>query len=173
MKISLDWLAEYVSWEDAPEGLAAKLTSAGLNVESLEEFRMTFPGVVVAHVLHREKHPDADRLSLCRVDDGTGEPVQVVCGAPNVREGLTVLFARVGAVLPGDFKMNYGGGVFRDQATGLSHYGAYASMLVLIDERDPRGARVARIQPQLSWQQYAGESLSERSGQRRRRGPGS
>ncbi len=105
MKISLDWLAEYVSWDDTPEQLAAKLTSAGLNVEGLEEFRQTFPGVVVAHVLHREKHPDADRLSLCRVDDGTGEPVQVVCGAPNVREGLTVLFARVGAVLPGDFKI--------------------------------------------------------------------
>ncbi len=55
--------------------------------------------------MHREQHPDADRLSLCRVDDGTGEPVQVVCGAPNVRDGLTVLFARVGAVLPGDFKI--------------------------------------------------------------------
>ena len=105
MKISLDWLAEYVSWDDTPEGLAAKLTSAGLNVESLEEFRQTFPGVVIARVVHREKHPDADRLSLCSVDDGSGDPVQVVCGAPNVREGLTVLFARVGAVLPDDFKI--------------------------------------------------------------------
>jgi phenylalanyl-tRNA synthetase beta chain len=105
LKISLDWLAEYVSWDDTPEELAAKLTSAGLNVEGLEEYRQTFPEVVIAHVVHREKHPDADRLSLCRVDDGSGEPVQVVCGAPNVREGLTVLFARVGALLPGDFKI--------------------------------------------------------------------
>ena len=105
MKISLDWLAEYVSWDDTPEDLAAKLTSAGLNVESLEEFKQSFPGVVIAHVTDHQQHPDADRLSLCRVDDGTGEPVQVVCGAANVRKGLTVLFARVGAVLPGDFKI--------------------------------------------------------------------
>ena len=105
MKISLDWLSEYVSWGDEAEELAAKLTAAGLNVESLEEFRQTFPGVVIARVVHHEKHPDADRLSLCRVDDGSGETVQVVCGAPNVREGLKVLFARVGTVLPGDFKI--------------------------------------------------------------------
>jgi len=105
LKISLDWLADYVTWDDEPPALADKLTSAGLNVEGIEEFALTFPGVVVAKVVHREQHPDADRLSLCRVDDGTGEPVQVVCGAPNVREGLTVLFARVKAVLPGDFKI--------------------------------------------------------------------
>jgi len=105
LKISLDWLAEYVSWDDTPEGLAAKLTSAGLNVESLEEFKQSFPGVVIARVTDHRQHPDADRLSLCQVDDGTGEPVQVVCGAPNVREGLTVLLARVGAVLPGNFKI--------------------------------------------------------------------
>jgi phenylalanyl-tRNA synthetase beta chain len=105
VKISLDWLAEYVSWDDEPTALADKLTAAGLNVESIEEFAVTFPGVVVARVTHREQHPDADRLSLCRVDDGSGEEVQVVCGAPNVREGITVLFARVGALLPGDFKI--------------------------------------------------------------------
>ncbi|MCP4571287.1 MAG: phenylalanine--tRNA ligase subunit beta [bacterium] len=105
MKISLDWLAEYVTWDDEPAELAAKLTSAGLNVEAIEKFETTFPGVVVARVLEREQHPNADRLSLCKVDDGSGAPVQVVCGAPNVREGLTVLFARVGAVLPGDFKL--------------------------------------------------------------------
>ncbi|MEN8005491.1 MAG: phenylalanine--tRNA ligase subunit beta [Candidatus Krumholzibacteriota bacterium] len=105
MKISLDWLADYVSWDDTPEGLAAKLTSAGLNVESLEEFKQSYPGVVIARVTDHQQHPDADRLSLCQVDDGTGEPVQVVCGAPNVRQGLTVLLARVGAVLPGDFKI--------------------------------------------------------------------
>ena len=105
MKISLDWLGELVSWDDTPEELAVKLTAAGLNVESIEEFHQTFPGVVVAKVVHREQHPDADRLSLCRVDAGLDEPVQVVCGAPNVREGLTVLFATVGAVLPGNFKI--------------------------------------------------------------------
>lgn len=105
MKISLDWLREYVTWADEPEALAAKLTAAGLNVENIERIETGFPGVVVARVLHREQHPDADRLSLCRVDDGSGAPVQVVCGAPNVREGLTVLFARVGAELPGGVKL--------------------------------------------------------------------
>ncbi len=105
MKISLDWLQEYVSWDDDPQQLAAKLTAAGLNVESIEEFARTFPGVVVARVLEQGKHPGADRLSVCKVDDGSGEPVPVVCGAPNVRAGLTVLFARVGAVLPGGLKI--------------------------------------------------------------------
>ncbi len=105
MKISLDWLGDLVSWDDSTEELAAKLTAAGLNVEAIEEYRLSFPGVVVAKVLKREQHPDADRLSLCQVDAGTGEPVQVVCGASNVREGLTVLFATVGSVLPGNFKI--------------------------------------------------------------------
>jgi len=105
VKISLDWLGEYVAWDDEPAALAAKLTAAGLNVEGIQEYRQSFPGVVVAKVVHRERLPDADRLSLCRVDDGGGEEVQVVCGAPNVRTGLTVLFARVGAVLPGNFKI--------------------------------------------------------------------
>ncbi len=101
MKISLDWLSDFVTWDDSVAGLAAKLTSAGLNVESVEEFKRTFPGVVVARVLEQARHPGADRLSVCKVDDGSGEPVPVVCGAPNVRAGLTVLFARVGAELPG------------------------------------------------------------------------
>lgn len=105
MKVSLDWLKDFVQWEDSPEDLAAKLTAAGLNVENIESYEQTFPGVVVARVMHREKHPNADRLSLCRVDAGDGEEVQVVCGAPNVREGLTVLFARVGSVLPGGLKL--------------------------------------------------------------------
>ncbi len=105
MKISLDWLSDYVAWEDEPEALAAKLTSTGLNVEGIEEFRHEFPGVVVAKVLTQAKHPDADRLSICRVEDGSGEEVSVVCGAANVRAGLTVLFARVGAKLPGGLKI--------------------------------------------------------------------
>ena len=105
MKISLDWLGEYVTWDDEPTVLATRLTAAGLNVEGIEEFRLEFPGVVVARVVHREQHPAADRLSLCRVDDGSGGEIQVVCGAPNVRTGQTVLLARVGAVLPGNFKI--------------------------------------------------------------------
>ncbi|MFT5232877.1 MAG: phenylalanyl-tRNA synthetase beta chain [Candidatus Krumholzibacteriia bacterium] len=121
MKISLNWLAEYVKWDDEPAQLAEKLTAAGLNVESIEEFVVAFPKVVVAKVVHREQHPNADRLSLCRVDDGSGEEVQVVCGAPNVREGITVLFARVGAVLPGDFKIK------KSKIRGIESFGMICS----------------------------------------------
>ncbi len=121
MKISLDWLGELVSWDDSTEELAAKLTAAGLNVEGIEDFRLSFPGVVVAKVLEREQHPNADRLSLCRVDAGTGEPVQVVCGAPNVRAGLTVLFATVGSVLPGNFKIK------KSKIRGVESFGMICS----------------------------------------------
>ncbi len=121
MKISLDWLGDLVSWEDSTEGLADKLTAAGLNVESIEDYKVEFPGVVIAKVLNREQHPDADRLSLCRVDAGSGEPVQVVCGAPNVREGLTVLLATVGAVLPGNFKIK------KSKIRGVESFGMICS----------------------------------------------
>jgi phenylalanyl-tRNA synthetase beta chain len=133
VKISLDWLGDLVSWDDTPEQLAVKLTAAGLNVESLEAFEQTFPSVVVAKVVHREQHPDADRLSLCRVDDGTGEPVQVVCGAPNVREGITVLFARVGAVLPGDFKIK------KSKIRGVESFGMICSANELHLSSDAEG----------------------------------
>jgi len=125
VKISLDWLAEYVTWDDDPAALAAKLTAAGLNVEGVEEFRTTFPGVVVARVLDREQHPNADRLSRCEVDDGSGRPVQVVCGAANVREGLIVLFARVGAVLPGGLKLK------KTKIRGVESHGMICSAVEL------------------------------------------
>jgi len=105
VKISLNWLGELVNWDDTPDKLAERLTSAGLNVEGLEEYKLSWPGVVVARVVECGQHPDADRLSLCQVDTGSGEHTQVVCGAPNVRQGLNVAFATVGTVLPGDFKI--------------------------------------------------------------------
>ncbi|MFO7652453.1 MAG: phenylalanine--tRNA ligase subunit beta [Candidatus Krumholzibacteriia bacterium] len=105
MKISLDWLRDLVSWDAAPDELAHRLTMAGLNVEGLHEIRLEFPGVVVGRVVGCQRHPDADRLSICRVEDGSGETVPVVCGAPNVREGLSVLFARVGADLPNGLRI--------------------------------------------------------------------
>ena len=121
MKISLDWLGDLVSWEDSSQVLAEKLTAAGLNVEGIEEFKISFPGVVIAKVISKEQHPDADRLSLCQVDAGTDEPVQVVCGAPNVAEGLTVVFATVGAVLPGNFKIK------KSKIRGVQSFGMICS----------------------------------------------
>ena len=104
MKISLEWLRDYVTWEGSAEELAERLTINGLNVESIETFELAFPGVVVGKVLECGRHPDADKLSLCQVEDGEGVK-QVVCGAPNVRTGLTVLFARIGAKLPNGMKL--------------------------------------------------------------------
>ncbi len=105
MKISLDWLREYVAIPVSPQELADKLTAAGLNVEGITEINRTFPEVVVGRVVSREGHPDADRLSLCRVDVGAGEALQIVCGAANVREGQYVFLAKVGAALPGDMRI--------------------------------------------------------------------
>jgi len=129
LKISLNWLSDYVTWTGTTDELAHRLTLSGLNVESVESFDISFPNVVVAEVLTREQHPDADKLSLCTVDDGN-EVKQVVCGAPNVRAGLKVLFARIGAVLPGDFKIK------KSKIRGVESFGMIcsASELELSDE---------------------------------------
>jgi len=105
VKISLNWLRDFVAWDWTPEELAHRLTMAGLNVESVTPYVREFPGVVAARVTACRRHPDADKLSLCTVDDGTGEELQVVCGAANVAAGQDVFLARVGAVLPGDLRI--------------------------------------------------------------------
>lgn len=100
MQFSENWLREFVDPVlDAAE-LARVLTMAGLEVEALQSVAPPFSGVVVAQVLAVEKHPDADKLKLCRVDVGQGEPLAIVCGAPNVTPGMKVPCARVGAQLP-------------------------------------------------------------------------
>ena len=110
MKFSEQWLREWVqpktkSGEQvSTEQLAHQVTMAGLEVDGIEAVAGEFSGVVVGEVVKREQHPDADKLSLCQVSDGT-ETFQIVCGAPNVREGLKIPFAKIGAVLPGDFKI--------------------------------------------------------------------
>ena len=120
MKISLNWLSDYVTWNGTTEELAQRLTLSGLNVEGVERFVISFPEVVVAEVITREPHPDADKLSVCTVDDGQ-ETKQVVCGAPNVRVGLKVLFARVGAELPGNFKIK------KSKIRGVESFGMICS----------------------------------------------
>ena len=100
MKLPISWLREWVDVDATPAKIADALTRRGFYVEGIEEHGGTFPGVVVARVLEVNRHPNADRLSLCRVDGGAGE-LRVVCGAPNVRAGMIVPLATVGAVLPG------------------------------------------------------------------------
>ena len=104
MKISEAWLREFVSPPVATKELVERLTMAGLKVESVEPVAGVFTGVVVAEVRAVERHPDAVKLSVCRVWDGSSEH-QVVCGAPNVRSGLTTAFARTGAELPGGLRI--------------------------------------------------------------------
>lgn len=101
MQFSESWLRAFVNPTLSSAELAHLLTMAGLEVESREPVAPRFSGVVVAEVLQVEKHPNADKLKLCQIRVGDGEPLSIVCGAPNVAAGLKVPCARVGAELPG------------------------------------------------------------------------
>jgi phenylalanyl-tRNA synthetase beta chain len=106
MFVSYKWLQDYVdlSGVSAVE-LAEKITKSGIEVEGVDVLNEGITGVVVGHVVERVQHPNADKLSKCQVDIGQGEPVQIICGAPNVAQGQKVAVATVGAVLPGNFKI--------------------------------------------------------------------
>ncbi len=99
MKVTLNWLRQYVDFPWSPEELSERLTMLGIEVEGMKELGGEFKGVVVAQVITREKHPNADKLSLCRVNDGTGER-QIVCGAQNFAAGDKVPLILPGASLP-------------------------------------------------------------------------
>lgn len=106
MKISLKWLNELIAIDDyikKPEPLAEILTKAGLEIEGIENKAKTFEHVVVGLILEKDKHPNADKLSLCRVTTGNGVVHQIVCGAKNHKAGDRVVVALPGAVLPGNF----------------------------------------------------------------------
>ena len=108
MKLSYNWLKDYLEMDLTPAQVAEAMTSIGIEVDSVEEQEEIpggLAGVVVAEVVECENHPDSDHLHITKVNDGTGEPLTVVCGAPNVAAGEKVLFARLGTVLPGDFKI--------------------------------------------------------------------
>ncbi len=105
MKTSVKWLENYVDIPWSVAELADRLTLAGLEVEDIAEIGSIPEGVVVAEILSRRPHPDADKLSLCDVSVGSGEPVQVVCGAPNCDAGARVPMATVGTVFEGGFKI--------------------------------------------------------------------
>ncbi|MDO5667383.1 MAG: phenylalanine--tRNA ligase subunit beta [Alcaligenaceae bacterium] len=108
MFISESWLRSLINPALSTEELCHRLTMSGLEVEGVESVAPAFEGVVVAEVKEVAPHPNADKLRICQVDDGSGELVQVVCGAPNAAAGTKVPMARVGAVLPGDFKIKKG-----------------------------------------------------------------
>ncbi|MDA0378318.1 MAG: phenylalanine--tRNA ligase subunit beta [Bacteroidetes bacterium] len=99
MIISTNWLNDYIAHGLTDDELADRLTMCGLEVESVETTGSSLEGVVIGHVLSREAHPDADRLSCCTVDVGSGEPLDIVCGAPNVAAGQRVAVATIGTTL--------------------------------------------------------------------------
>ena len=105
MNISTRWLREWVSPDVSDQELSEKLTMAGLEVDQIAPVAPPFEGLVVGHVVSCGKHPNADKLSLCEVDIGIDENLQIICGAPNVRQDLKVAVATVGSVLPNKLKI--------------------------------------------------------------------
>ena len=100
MRVSLSWLKELVDINLAPEELGQILTIAGFEVEEIEDLRKFADGVVVGKVMKRDRHPNADKLSVCEVDIGSDKPLNIVCGAANVRADIYVPVATVGTYLP-------------------------------------------------------------------------
>src|SRR5262249_49863279 len=100
MKVTLNWLKQYVDFNWSPEELTERLTMLGVEVEGVQKLGGEFEGIVVAQVITRDKHPNADKLSLCRVNDGKSER-QIVCGADNFKPGDKVPLILPGATLPG------------------------------------------------------------------------
>lgn len=133
MLISYRWLARHVDLDGiSPQDLARELTLRTAEVEGLTRFAPHLDQVVVGHVVERAAHPDADKLSVCRVDVGAGEPVSIVCGAPNVAAGQRVAVAQVGTRLPGDLVIQ------RARIRGVESRGMICSVreLDLGDEHD-------------------------------------
>ena len=99
MKFTLSWLKEHLDTDATPEEIGARLTSIGLEVESITDPGASLKDFIVGEVVTAEKHPNADKLRLCSVSDGK-DTLQIVCGAPNARAGIKVVLARPGTVIP-------------------------------------------------------------------------
>ena len=106
MNVSYQWLKNYVDLHDiSPQELAEKLTNSGIAVDVVEKVNVELDKVVVGYVLERERHPEADKLSICKVDVGEEDALQIICGASNVDKGQKVPVALVGAKLPDGTKI--------------------------------------------------------------------
>jgi len=112
MKFTLSWLKEHLATDEPLEKLADKLTMIGLEVEAIEDKAKALSAFVIARVIEAKQHPNADRLRVCLVDTGDGNPIQVVCGAPNARTGMTGVFSPPGTYIPGK-KITLGVGTIR------------------------------------------------------------
>ena len=124
MKISENWLKEWVELDMTTDRLTAQLTMLGLEVDGIEQAGGEFSGVVVAEIVACEKHPDADKLKVCQVNAGN-EMLQIVCGAPNARIGLKTALSKIGAVLPGGFNIK------KSKLRGIDSFGMLCSEVEL------------------------------------------
>ena len=133
MKITSDWLKEHLDTKLDENQIIKKLTDVGLEVESVEKQGSELDDFIVAKILKAEKHPNADKLSVCDVDIGKENPVKVVCGAPNAKEGLFTIYAPPGSVIPKN-QMK----LVVSKIRGVSSYGMLCSEseLKLSDESD-------------------------------------
>ncbi|MFA4945719.1 MAG: phenylalanine--tRNA ligase subunit beta [Lentisphaeria bacterium] len=152
MKTSVNWLQDYVDIPWTPAELARRLTQAGLEVEGIETRGAIPPGVVTAQILTRERHPNADKLSVCSVTTGGDTPLQIVCGAPNCDPGRIVPLATEGTDFGGGFKIK------RAKLRGVESQGMMCSAhelgltaehegLLLLPETTPLGRPLAEIIP--------------------------
>jgi len=147
MLVSLTWLRDYIDVDIDPEEVAAKLSMAGIEVESVDETGPDFTGVVVARVVSVGPHPNADKLSLCQVSTGD-RTCTVVCGAPNVTEGILAPLAQVGATIPGGYTIKHSkirgesseGMLCSDEELGI---GDDASGIMILPEDLPLGEDLA------------------------------
>src|SRR5215475_5871973 len=101
MKFTFAWLKEHLDTDAPLDALADKLTMIGLEVERIEDKAKALAPFTIARVVEAKQHPNADRLRVCLVDTGSGDPVQVVCGAPNARTGMKGVFSPPGSFIPG------------------------------------------------------------------------
>ena len=121
--ISLNWVGDYIDIKDQDvHSLARKITEAGINVEGVVTHHID--NLVIGQIKEVENHPDSDHLHVCKVDI-KDEELQIVCGAPNVREGLKVIVAKVGAILPGDFEIK------KSKIRGVESFGMMCALFEL------------------------------------------
>ena len=152
MKISLSWLRDYIVWNDSVADLEDLLTRAGIKVESITTIGADFPKVIVAQIIATNRHPQADRLSVCEVDDGSGKVRQIVCGAKNYRTGDKVSLALPGAVLPSGLKIKVSklrgveseGMLCSSKELGLTDD---AEDLIILPKETPVGKPVSELYP--------------------------
>ncbi len=133
MKVSLSWLREYLPIDMDPQEISDRLTMAGLEVDGVENLYDYLDNVIVGQVVQARQHPNADKLTCCAVDVGREELVPIVCGAPNVKEGMFVACAQPGAVLPGDFKIK------KSKLRGEPSHGMLCSAAELMLSSDAAG----------------------------------